>query len=98
MPNYDYVCETCESVTVENFRMAERPEEITCACGGRAPRVFAMPNLMIKEAYPDGIKRKGWAEMKESSKLNKQIALQKDDKEKTRIANEIRKMGVQIRK
>lgn len=78
--------------------MADRPEEITCACGGRANREFAMPNLMIKEAYPDGIKRKGFAEMREASKLNKISGATRDEKDKKRIANEIRKMGVQLNK
>jgi putative FmdB family regulatory protein len=97
MPQYTFSCETCGSDTLEIFRMADRPDRISCACGGDAVRIIELPNLIIKEAYIDGTKRKGWAEMREASKLNIEIGKQKDDKGKKQIADQIKKLGVQIR-
>jgi putative FmdB family regulatory protein len=98
MPNYSFSCEVCESITVENFRMADRPEEITCACGGKSHRMIEMPNLMIKEAYVDGTRRKGWSEFKEASKLEKESNVTRDAESRKKIASEIRKLGVNIKK
>lgn len=94
-PNYDYACETCDSVTIENFRIAERPDSITCACGGTAKFRIAAPNLM-QASFPDGTRRKGWSELREASKLNKAMAVEKKADRKREMAAEIRKMGVKI--
>jgi len=97
MPNYVYACNVCGSTTEEFFKYSERPDNITCACGGVANHTITAVGLMVKEAYLDGTKRKGWSEMKEASKLNKEIGKAKDDKEKKQIANQIKKLGVQVR-
>ena len=47
---------------------------------------------MLKEAFPDGIKRRGFSDLKEVAKLEKESALAKPDKKKE-IAAEIRKLG-----
>lgn len=98
MPNYDYHCEECESINVENHPMTSRPETSVCACGGKSHYKISAPNLMIKEAFLDGTKRKGWAEMREASKLNKEMVTQKNTADRKKIEKQIKQMGVQIRK
>jgi putative FmdB family regulatory protein len=97
MPTYTYSCEQCGSTTEEFHKYSERPDTITCACGGSASHTITGTGLMIKEAFLDGTRRKGWAEFKEASKLNKEANVQRDNAEKKRIAQEIRKMGVEIK-
>jgi predicted nucleic acid-binding Zn ribbon protein len=96
MPNYTFICDVCESATEEHFRFADRPDTIQCACGGTAQHTITPVGLMVKEAYLDGTRRKGWADMREASKLNKEMGKQKDDKGRKEIANQIRKLGVDI--
>lgn len=95
-PTYEYKCDTCESVTVELFKMADKPKEITCACGGTAPSIISLPNRAFREAYLDGTKRSGWDKLKEASKMNKEMANQKTEKNKQEIAKEIKKLGVKL--
>lgn len=97
MPNYSYSCTECASITEEFFKYSERPDTVQCVCGGVANHTITAVGLMVKEAYLDGTKRKGWSDMKEASKLNKEIGKAKGDAEKKQIANQIRKLGVQIR-
>lgn len=97
MPNYSYQCTQCDSVTEEFYKYSERPDTTQCACGGVANHTITAVGLMVKEAYLDGTRRKGWADMKEASKLNKEIGKQKDDASKKQIASQIRRLGVQIR-
>lgn len=97
MPNYEYQCTECDSITVEMFPMATKPDDVVCACGGKAEFKISTPNLMIKEAYRDGYKRDGWDKMKEASAMNKEIGKQKDEKSKKQIADQIKKMGVRVR-
>ena len=95
-PNYTYSCNVCGSTTEEFFKYSERPDIITCACGGVANHTITAVGLMVKEAYLDGTKRKGWTEMKEASKLNKEKAVARDDKSRKEIAAQIKKLGVKI--
>lgn len=97
MPNYTYTCIVCESATEEFYKYIERPDSIQCACGGTAFHTITAVGLMVKEAYLDGTKRKGWSDLKEASKLNKEIGKAKNDTEKKQIANQIKKLGVQVR-
>lgn len=96
MPNFEFKCQECESVTTEFFKIADRPEVITCDCGGTAKFQLSAPNIM-GTALPDGTKRKGWAEMREASKINKQMANEKPENRKE-MAKEIRKLGVKFDK
>lgn len=97
MPTYEFKCVECESINVEQFSMASRPDEIKCACGSPAKYMISAPNLVLKEAYLDGTRRKGWAELREASALNKEIGLQKTDKDKKRIEKQIKQLGVRVR-
>lgn len=96
-PTYEFHCEVCESITVEQFSMSARPDSIECVCGGKSHYRISAPNLMLKEAMLDGTKRKGWAEMREASKLNKEIGLQRTEQDKKRIEHQIKRLGVQVR-
>ena len=96
MPTYSYQCDTCGSTTEEFHKYSERPDTITCACGGTAQHTITAVGLMVKEAYLDGTRRKGWSDMREASKLNKEKASARDDKSRKEIANQIRKLGVKI--
>ncbi len=92
-PNYDFHCSQCDSTTIEHFRIADRPESITCACGGTAKFQIAA-TMIMQTALPDGTRRKGWSEMREASKINKAMAVTKNDSTKREMAAEIRKLGV----
>jgi hypothetical protein len=76
--------------------MANRPEVIDCACGEKAHYRIAAPNLMLKEAFLDGTRR--FDKVREASALNKEMTKEKDSSGKKQIANEIRKLGVKLRK
>lgn len=94
MPNYDYHCEACQLVTVEFHKIGERPESIPCpmCLTNQAAYTIAAPNLM-QASYPDGIKRKGFAEMREANKLLREATVSKRDTAKE-IRQEIKKMGI----
>lgn len=98
MPTYTYECRECESFTEDFYKFSDRPDTITCACGAVADHTITAVGLMTKEAYLDGTKRKGWGDMKEASKLNKESNVSKDAESRKQIASEIRKMGVQLKK
>lgn len=93
MPTYEFQCTVCDSVNVEQFRMAERPDHIECMCGGRANYLISMPNLIVKEAMLDGTRRKGFAELKEANKLNRVRDNVRDTTERKKIAEEIKRLG-----
>lgn len=97
MPNYEYHCNSCNSVTIQMFPYDSRPEKIVCACGSDSHYQIAMPYVNGKASFLDGHKRKGWADLKESAKLNKQAAVAKGDTRKE-IQKEIRKLGVRTEK
>lgn len=98
MPTYSYRCRECESVTEDFYKFSDRPDTITCACGSVADHTITAVGLMTKEAYLDGTKRKGFGDLKEASKLNKLANVSSDRESKRQIANEIRRMGVQLKK
>ena len=101
MPTYEYYCGVCEALNVVESSYSSRPNEVPCReleCTGVAIYRISAPNLMLKEAMLDGTKRKGWDSMREASKLNKQRALQNNEKDKKRIEGEIRKLGVKVSK
>lgn len=100
MPNYEYYCMKCDITVTAQFPYDKRPEMVECThCGNPgAEYLISAPNLMVKEALPDGTKRKGWSDLKEASKLNKEMAVTKEDGNKKRIASEIRRLGVRFNK
>lgn len=70
-------------------------EECVCLCTDPPStwqRVYTAPTLMTA-SYPDGLKRKGFAELKESAKLHREAAVSGKEK-RQEIAKEIRKLGV----
>lgn len=95
MPNYEYTCLDCGSVTIESHRWESRPETITCACGGNGEYRVAMPNVVGKASYLDGTKR--FQDLKEANKLTREAANSRPEQKKE-IAQEIRKMGVRLEK
>jgi predicted nucleic acid-binding Zn ribbon protein len=97
--NYSYWCTECGGETIENHKYETRPTVVVCsACGGEAEYHINAPALMIKGAYRDGAKRSGWSELREAVALEKSQRVQKDGKEKARIANQIKKLGVKLSK
>lgn len=94
-PNYEYTCMDCGTTTIENHRIGNRPETTKCACGSDAQYRISSPNIMTA-ALPDGTKRRGFAELKEASKLNSESTASKSRTTKQEITKEIRKMGVRL--
>lgn len=97
MPTYVFECQVCSQYTEEQFRIADMPDSIDCGCGGNAVRIIQAPEV-LKASYPDGHKRKGWSELREASTLTKEKRGTRDKQEQKRIANQIRKLGVNITK
>lgn len=97
MPTYEFKCETCESITAEQFPMATRPSKVTCACGGTANYMISIPNVM-NVALPDGTKRRGFAELREASRLNRAMAGTSDGESKKEMEKELRKLNVDIKR
>lgn len=94
---YLWQCDGC-GVQLELSRpMAEcsvPPDtEVKCCDSVKWRRVYEMP-MQMKASYPDGLKRKGWTELKEAAKLEKERAVARTDAQKNEIAREITKMGV----
>lgn len=95
MPNYDYHCITCEEDLIVNVPYAERDRSPCPTCDCLLERQMSMPAVM-KASYPDGVKRKGWAELREASKLNKEAIGSKDSGHRKAIEKEIRD-GLKVR-
>lgn len=93
-PTYTYRCEKCDQVTDGFFRLTEtRPDELPCiVCGESATYELASP-LVMRNSHPDGVKRKGWADLKEASKLNRAVAGTDNLEEKAALKREIKKTG-----
>lgn len=97
--NYSFWCQDCGAETIENYKYEERPQFVKClVCQGQAEYHINAPALMIKGAYRDGAKREGWSQLREAVALEKAQRVQKDGKEKARIAKQIKKLGVKLSK
>jgi hypothetical protein len=90
----------CKARFVQTIPKAEASYEAVAAagyvcpdCGGPLKRVPSSPNLM-QRALPDGVKRKGWQDAKESARLEIEIADTTDENKRNAIRSEIRKMGI----
>lgn len=55
-------------------------------------RIYEAP-MQLRASFPDGHKRKGWAELRESAKLEK-LAAVSDAGTKKEIKDTIRQMGI----
>lgn len=97
---YKWKCTACELAVDITRPIAECSvppgEEFACLCPPwqipQWQRVYEAPALM-QASYPDGHRRKGWAELREAAKLEKLAAVSKGDT-KSEIKNEIRKLGI----
>lgn len=98
MPNYDYECIICLVLEERQVIYEDRDEQFCMKCENPLKRHFPAP-MVTRASYPDGHKRKGWAEMREASKLNQEAIVSKSDSHKKQIATEIRdKLKVNISK
>lgn len=103
-PNYSYECTNwvCRISFVDNVPMAERDTHYTerecpsCREVGSVKRLLDMPNLM-QTALPDGTKRRGWNDLREASKINKQMAGLPPE-QRGEASNEIKKLNVKFEK
>lgn len=96
MPNYDFYCESCDTMVILNVSFEQRDEPNNCAdCGSFLRRQFPAP-AVTRASYPDGVTNR-FKDFKEASKLNKEAAVAKDSTKKE-IQKEIRKMGIRIQK
>lgn len=99
MPTYDYTCRKpeCETSWEAVVRYEDRDIMSCPTCGSLdIQRHFPSP-MVLKASFPDGHKRKGWADFREAAKLNKAKANARPE-HKGEYAAEIRKMGVKVEK
>ncbi len=96
MPNYEYTCDQCETVTIHFRSFERRHEKAECLCGAEASYTISAPALM-QASYPDGTRRKGFQDMREAAKLSTEAASAKQGTKKE-IAGEIRKLGIRVSK
>lgn len=98
--NYNWRCQGCDLVVEITRPVAECTvppgEEFSCLCPENLPPDWVRKYeaaMFMKASYPDGYKRKGWGDLKESAKLEKLAATSKSDT-KREIKAEIQKMGI----
>lgn len=48
MPNYEYRCRKCHSLTIINRKVEERDDEVTCVCGQVSSRIYNTPGVQFK--------------------------------------------------
>lgn len=96
MPNYDYYCEPCHEDRILQVKYEQRDMVDCPVCCEPMKRQVSMP-MNLRASYPDGMRRKGWQDLKEASKLNVDAAGARA-KEKAEIKKEIRKIGVEVEK
>ena len=93
MPTYTYVCEKCEHVTDSFHKLSDpRPEQVPCEQCGDPARFRISAPMVMQVALPDGTKRKGWQDLREASKLNRQRA-EASDSTRKEMTQEIKKLG-----
>lgn len=97
---YEWQCLICDEINEISKPIAqcnEKPDscEFCEATDGEWKRIYSMP-MQLKASYPDGHRRKGFAEVREAQKINREGIESGDRQKRTEIAKEIRKMGVRI--
>lgn len=96
--NYEYECIVCEVFEDRQVPYLVRDEQFCTTCENPLVRQFPTPGV-TRASYVDGTRRKGWAEMREASKLNREAAGSMSTDTKREIAREIRnKLRVDITK
>lgn len=92
---YCWKCLGCELTTEVQRPIQDRalpPDEPCTECTGTDwQRVYESP-MVMHVALPDGTKRKGWAEVRESANLQKQAAVEKNKSTKADLLKEARKV------
>lgn len=92
MPVYEYTCPTCEIDYVEFRPYEERDTAGKCdACLGDTTRAWRTAPGQMGTALPDGVKRKGFAELKEAAKLEN-TAFNSRPKDRPAIMKEVQKL------
>ena len=95
MPNYEWSCEQCGNHWEAVVRYEDRDSPQACSeCGSVGARHFPSPTV-LKASYPDGHRRKGWADMKEIARLKVEAAGARKEAKKD-IVSEIRKLGGKV--
>ena len=100
MPNYSYECKVCAAgeELILFAKYEERDNQVCPECSTPVTRQISAPNVM-RASYPDGTKRKGFQDLKEAAKLNREAAGEKAGSERRKeIVSQIRKMRVDISK
>lgn len=83
--NYDYKCQECGGESVHNVSYSKRDLPHPCfKCGGLSVRFYKKMPGLTKASFVDGTKRKGWADLKATAKLEEaraQAGFGSDDRE-----------------
>ena len=69
VPTYEFRCDSCNTIIEEFFKMADRPNTITCDCGESARFIISAPALMQKAAFLDGQRKNEFRDEKEAADL-----------------------------
>lgn len=92
MPTYLYTCDNCGEYE-EVVPYAERENRTCPTCG--SPVEYHIPSPMVLRAsFPDGKRR--FDSLREANTLQKEAYGQKDKKNRKKIEQEIRKLGVRV--
>lgn len=98
MPTYDFVCSVCSEPEIIQAPYEARDMQLCTICGSPTVRQLSAPHS-TKASYVDGVRRKGWADMREASALNKEAAGSSSNETKAAISKEIRnKLKVDIQR
>ncbi len=89
MPNYDYICEDCDHITIKFLKYKDRDTIQKCEeCGGMAERAFVTPPQVrtekLSRTFVDGHKRKGIEDLKKANQLEIERLKHKPGSEKHR--------------
>ncbi len=95
----DLLCESCNTTGWDTIPKAEATWENrwdcpSCGTEKSVKRIMSAPRIM-KASYPDGVKRSGFAELKEAAALEEEAMNSEDYEKRQGIKKEIRKMGIQ---
>lgn len=55
MPIYDYACDTCGHISEHTCRIAEKPDAMTCSCGGTKLPIITLGHGGIFRVQPSWI-------------------------------------------
>lgn len=96
-PSYEYHCTECAQTTIEIHPISNRPSTIKCkACGEMKAEYRMSAPTVLKASFLDGQRK--LTDLKETNKLNAQKREARSSEERKRIAQEIKKIGIQTTK